>query len=152
MATRDKALSSGRRPVASMRWELPKAGIEFGSDVRTLLKKLEQAHQYPDRRGTYSTRQIVDALFDEQYRERTEMLRSQAEKLRIQNEVRRGELLAVVEVAEFCHTVAIRLRALILGLACPDADKQEVFRFLASLDDGSMLAERPRKKAKAKVS
>jgi hypothetical protein len=147
-----KVIRSGQRRLPSLRWEPAKAAIEFGVDVRTLLKKLEEARQYPDGQGAYSTRQLLAALYDDQYRQRSRLIAAQGEKLEINNALRRRELIPAGEVREFAHSVASQLRPVIIGLACPDADKQRVFMFLASLEDGTLLAQTPRKRSKLKAS
>jgi hypothetical protein len=109
----------GGRAISAMRWDLPKAAIEFGTDTRVLLKKLEVAHQAPDARGRYSTRQIIDACFDNQYQHRSALLAAQTEKLAIQNAVKRGELVPVKEVKAFWGKAATTLRPLILAMTAP---------------------------------
>jgi phage terminase Nu1 subunit (DNA packaging protein) len=131
----------GRRLMASMRWDLAKAAIEFGTDTRTLLKKLEQAHQVPDSKGKYSTRAILAACYDEQYRHRNELLKAQTDKLAIANEIRRGELVPVKEVKSFWQKAAVTLRPLILGMTAPDADKRAVFQAILELSEALAMRE-----------
>ena len=75
--------------------------------------------QAPDARGRYSTRQIIDACFDNQYQHRSALLAAQTEKLAIQNAVKRGELVPVKEVKAFWGKAATTLRPLILAMTAP---------------------------------
>jgi hypothetical protein len=146
-----KLLRSGGRAIAATRWDLAKGAIEFGTDPRTLLKKLEQARQYPDSRRTYSIRQFTAALYDTQYENRSRLIEAQAEKLAIQNALRRRDLIPSVEVAEFAHAVAVELRPVILGMSAPDSDKQSLFRVLTSFEDGHLLVGRPTRRGRKKA-
>lgn len=130
---------SGRRPLAALKWDLAKAAIEFGTDPRTLLKKLEQNRQYPNARGKYSTRQLLDAIYDESYKQRNELLKTQTEKLRLQNEARRAALVPAKELDAFSPQLAVGLRPVILGVSAPDQDKRKVFDFLAALESGELF-------------
>ncbi|MEI4914061.1 hypothetical protein Q8G39_28860, partial [Klebsiella pneumoniae] len=77
------------------------------------------ARAYPDSKGTFTTRQIVAALYDTQYENRSRLIEAQAEKLSIQNAVKRRELIPVKEVSELVHAMATELRPVILGLSAP---------------------------------
>jgi hypothetical protein len=143
-----KLVRSGGKPIAAMRWALPKAAIEFGTDTRVLLKKLEQSHQIPDARGRYSTRQILAACYDEQYKHRSALLAAQTAKLELANEVRRAELVPVKEVKSFWQKAATTLRPLILAMTAPDTDKQRVFQAILELTE-SLLSKEHQKRTRS---
>jgi phage terminase Nu1 subunit (DNA packaging protein) len=123
-----------------MRWTLSEASVEFAIARKDLLKRLS-IFGPADEEMTWGTRQIVLALYDDQYRRRSELLKQQSERFELNNAIKRGELVHVDQVKAFFRYAALTLRPLILAMAAPDNDKQRVFRALTELDAKVMAAE-----------
>ena len=69
------------------------AAKEFDIARETLGRRLGDSHQEPGPDGCYSTKQLTTAMFGDLYGAKLRTQNEQAEKLRIENEVSRGELL-----------------------------------------------------------
>jgi hypothetical protein len=134
LARSAKPVARSGKALPRIRWTLERAAVEFGTDSRVLLRKLERSGAHPDKGGTWTTRAILDALYDDQYRRRSELLAVQAEKVRLLNEVRRRTLIPVAEVKAIWHKTATVVRPLIIAMNGPDADKHRVFSELSKIE------------------
>jgi hypothetical protein len=77
-----------------LRWTVPRAALEFGLSKDTLRKRLATAGEKPDRSGTYSTPQIVRALYRGLAAEKLRETRGKADNWALKNAALRGELLS----------------------------------------------------------
>jgi hypothetical protein len=57
-------------PREILRWNIEKAGIEFGKTTAVLTRALAEIHAAPDEFGCYSTAQICEALFGDMHAEK----------------------------------------------------------------------------------
>jgi|SRR5271165_6976564 len=108
-----------------IRWTLEKAAIEFGTDRKTLTKKLRAQEAAPAEDGRYSTQQICVALFDDVEAERIRLLQEQSRRLKLANDKKSGEQVDADTVFRNYEGVFIALRQTILASHLSDAEKAE---------------------------
>jgi hypothetical protein len=77
----------------ALRWNLKKAAIEFRISKDTLRKNLNQVSATPGEDDCYSTEQITGAVFGDLYNARLRVENERFERLRLENEFTRGEVL-----------------------------------------------------------
>ena len=70
------------------------AAKEFDIARETLRRRLGDSHQEPEPDGCYSIKHLTTAMFGDLYGAKLRTQNERAEKLRIQNEVSRSELLS----------------------------------------------------------
>lgn len=116
----------GRRPDGPVRWSVNHAANEFDIDRRTLTKRLMSMGHQPDRKDTYSTRQIADAVFGDIDKVKLRLANEQADKLAIENEVSRGTLISVDDAAALNRRIAAAIKQKILGAGIPEADQNRI--------------------------
>src|SRR6516225_1422604 len=83
-----------------LRWTLVQAAREFDIAKETLRRRLGECHQEPAADGTYSTKQLTEALYGDLYGAKLRYQNEAAEKLRIENMVNRGELLSKAALSQ----------------------------------------------------
>jgi hypothetical protein len=99
-------MAAKAREEPRLRWTLENAAKEFDVAKKTLRRRLGECHQQPAADGTYSTRQLMVSLYGDLYGAKLRTQNEQAEKLRIENEVSRGELLSSRELARGFTAIA----------------------------------------------
>ena len=85
---------------ARLRWNLAMAEREFNVAKDTLRRRLGDSHEEPGPDGRYTTKQLTSALFGDLYGAKLRTQNEQAEKLRIENEISRAEVLSRSEAFE----------------------------------------------------
>jgi hypothetical protein len=80
-------------PAAALRWSPERAAREFGLTTNTLRKALNKDSPAPDKDGLYSTEQICGALFGIMHREKIRTQRQVADRITLENQITRGEML-----------------------------------------------------------
>jgi hypothetical protein len=117
-----------------LRWTLEKAAKEFDIAKETLRRRLGECHQQPAVDGTYTTRQLVTGLYGDLYGAKLRTQNEQAEKLRIENEVSRGELLSRRELARGFTEVAAAISSRVMACTeLPRLAREDILRDLASV-------------------
>ena len=104
-----KGKSGGGSALPSMRWTLSEASVEFGIARKDLLHS-SAIFGPADEEMTWGTRQIVMAIYDEQYRQRTKLLAQQSERFEINNAIKRSQLVDVDHCKAFFRYAALTLR------------------------------------------
>ena len=137
-------IDGGGASLPRIRWNLNLASIEFGIARKDLLRRLDRNGAVADK-GTYSTQQITEAIYDAQYHQRTELYSAQAAKFRLANALKAGELIPAKEVNAIWQKTASTLRPLIMSMTAPDSDKRRVFEALFAIE--TTIVKRTRKVA-----
>ena len=113
-----------------MKWTLTNAGIEFGVSRETLRKQLTVA-EIP-KKDTYSTKEICRAVFGDIENERLRLCREQADKLALDNEQSRQQLVPLSELLPKLEQYVAAARARIDGDPKLDRDeKDKIMRDIA---------------------
>jgi len=107
-----------------LRWTLRQAAREFDVAKDTLRRRLGECHQQPAADGTYTTRQLTEAIYVDLYGAKLRTQNEKAEKLRIENEVSRGELLNRRELARGFAQIAEAISARIMS--CTELPRAEL--------------------------
>lgn len=130
---------SAEPPIA---WTLFRAAQEFGLHRDTLKKRFIAAGIATAEDGTFSTSQICAAIYGDYQAEKTKLAKEQAEKVAIDNEERRGELIRVedaLEIAQrFCHAIRQRL----LASSLVDGEKNDILKDIRRLETAD-FTEKP---------
>jgi hypothetical protein len=116
-----------------LRWTLMQAAREFDVSKDSLRRRLGECHQQPAADGTYTTRQLVTGLYGDLYGAKLRVQNEQAEKLRIENEVSRGELLSRRELARGFAQIADAISARIMSCTeLPRLAREDILKDLSS--------------------
>jgi len=89
-----------------LKWNIVKAATEFGVSKDTLKKSLNQISAPADSDGLYSTQQICEALFGAMHQEKLRTQRQITERITLENQITRGEVLNGAELAKVLAQVA----------------------------------------------
>jgi len=89
-----------------LRWNLAMAAREFNVAKDTLRRRLGDSHEEPGPDGRYTTKQLTSALFGDLYGAKLRTQNEQAEKLRIENEISRAEVLNRAELSKAFAAIA----------------------------------------------
>ena len=116
-----------------LRWTLVQAAREFDIAKETLRRRLGECHQEPAADGTYSTKQLTEALYGDLYGAKLRYQNEAAEKLRIENMVSRGELLSRRELAKGFSAIAEVISARVM--ACNELPRTAREDILKDLSD-----------------
>jgi hypothetical protein len=92
---------------------LTRAGREFSIAKTSLAARLKEAGENPDENGLFSTRQLTQTLYGSLFAERLRLIREEADKVAIANQVARGELLNRTELMQAMSAVAASIVAII---------------------------------------
>lgn len=113
-----------------LRWTLNKAAEEFGFARQTVKNLVIREGIAPDEDSTYSTRQIVAALFGDLERQKQRRAKAEADLAEMERDERAKELMAVTAVESVWLEALGELRNVVLSLDLP-ADARA--RVMASL-------------------
>jgi hypothetical protein len=118
---------------ARLRWNLAMAEREFNVAKDTLRRRLGDSHEEPGPDGRYTTKQLTSALFGDLYGAKLRTQNEQAEKLRIENEISRGELLNRRELARVFAQIADAISTRIMSCTeLPRLAREDILRNLSS--------------------
>jgi hypothetical protein len=116
-----------------LRWSLVQAAREFSVPRENLRRRLGECHQQPAADGCYSTRQLTLALFGDLYAAKVRVQNEQFEKLRIENEISRGELLSRRELTHSFTAIAEAMSARIMSCTeLPRLAREDILKDLSS--------------------
>ena len=124
-----------------LRWTLEDAAFEFEVTERTLTARLKKARVLPTD-GTYSTHELVNALYDETTKNRARLYHAQALRIESLNKARSGEVYTRKEIEGFLLRLGAQLRRVLKGLDAPPDQLGEVFSALETLKIESVPAAR----------
>lgn len=131
MATKRQSGQASR----AIRWTIRQASVEFGKDRTHLTKRLRQVGEQPGQDGTYSTRQIVSAVFGDIDSKKLEIASEQAEKLKMENLLTKNGLLDKEYVRAMLTDAVTTIRQKIMNVReIPDDVKQDVLADLGAIE------------------
>jgi hypothetical protein len=138
-------------PNLPCRWLRQAICREFGIANDTLKKRLTEAEESPDPDDqTYSTAQIVSALFSGDRALRRRKLKEEADKLELENQITRGDFLSRSELARALTALANGIKQVIENSGLSREDQKEIGENLSSfavvLEDVARRQTRLRKK------
>ena len=114
------------KTVNSIRWSAFKASAEFGIDRLALTKAIKQNSIEPGKDGKFSTKQICNAVFGDIDSERLRLTREQADKIFLDNQKRKGELIERRAVRDFIGKVFVNIRQRITASHLIEEEKDEM--------------------------
>jgi hypothetical protein len=134
-----------------LRWTIEKASLEFGITSTTIKSRLKKARELPEADGTFSTHQLVSALFDQATIGRARLYMAQAQRIETLNLARNGELYSAKDIAAHLTGVGQHLKRLLMGLDAPEEQLAEVFQALSTFSIAHLpkakISQRDRKTA-----
>ena len=84
--------------------------MEFGHDKTTIAKRLKAASQEPDDDGTFTTAQVIAALFGDKEAAQTRKIAAEAEMKEGQLSLQQGRSLPTEDVFNFISSVLVTFR------------------------------------------
>lgn len=116
--------------VHRVRWTVQQAAGEFPINHKTLAERIRKAGIEPGPDQKFSTAQICQAAFGDLRGEQTRLAKENADARALENEKRRGTLVAAESVYKFYVSVFVKIRQVIL---CSDLSDDEKADLLAEL-------------------
>jgi hypothetical protein len=116
-----------------LRWNVERAGIEFGVTTVMLNRALAQISATPGNDGCYTTQQICEALFGDMHKEKIATQRQITERITLENEITRGEVLNRAELSRVFTMIAEAMSSRIMSYdALPRAAREDILKDLSS--------------------
>jgi hypothetical protein len=115
-----------------LKWDLKAAGREFGLTVDTLRRKLNAAKQTPAADGTWTTAQIVAALYGDIHGQRLRKTAAEATNWELKNSVLTGESLPRALLTSALTEIFIVIRQLIEGSSMTTPEKRDLLNTIAT--------------------
>jgi hypothetical protein len=122
--------SPKKKPI---KWTIQQASIEFGTSPPTLGKALAQASIAPAADGTYSTQEICQALFGLMHQEKLATQKEIREKLQLENQITRGQMLSRSELAKALALIADAMTSRIAASELSRSAKEDLLKDLSSI-------------------
>jgi hypothetical protein len=117
-----------------LRWNLRKAAVELGTTVDTLKKSLNQISAEPDADGLYTTGQLIQARYGELHQEKLRVHRETADRIALENQITRAEVLNRAELTKGFAAVADAIQSRIMACSeMPLTVRQDVLHELATI-------------------
>jgi hypothetical protein len=116
-----------------IRWSVEQAAAEFGRDYKAVKKNLIALDIHPGDDGKFSTPDIARAVFGDIDAERLRKTKEEADRIALENEKLRGELVEVAMVKQLGETIFVGLRQKILASSMTDQEKDELLTDMSSL-------------------
>jgi hypothetical protein len=117
----------------ALRWNVEKASTEFGVARNTLKKILNQNFIRPDPDGLYTTRQLCEGLFGSMHVEKLATQKEIREKLQLENQITRGQMLSRSELAKGLAQVADAMVCRIAASELSRSAKEDLLKELAGI-------------------
>jgi hypothetical protein len=118
-------------PAEPLRWSIKRAGKEFSVSEETLIKRFALYKEKPDPvTHTYSTIQLVLALYGDLQGERLRELKARADNWELRNGALKGELLERTEITRSGEAFFISVKAFVESSSMTRDEKND---FLESL-------------------
>lgn len=124
-----------------IRWNLSRAADEFGSHRDTIRKALLAGGHQADDAGTYSTRQIHQALSGDREAHKARLEKAQADRVELDNAERRRSLIPVEDALKLARKFTFAAQAKIRAVAdLTDEQKNAIIAELRGLKDADFEA------------
>jgi hypothetical protein len=106
---------------------------EFDVAKDTLRRRLGDSHKEPGPDGRHTTKQLTSALFGDLYGAKLRTQNEQAEKLRIENEISRAEVLSRSELSKVFAAIADAFASRLMSVqGLSRREKEDLLRDLSS--------------------
>ena len=122
-------LTSIPRPC---KWDVRAAAREFGLTVDTLRRKLNAAKQVPAAAGTWTTAQIVAALYGDIHGQRLRKTSAEATHWELKNQVLTGESLPRALLTPALTEIFVIIRQLIEASSMTTSEKRDLLNTIAT--------------------
>ena len=119
------------------------ASRNFGAERNSLAAKLAKAGEQPDKDGGYTVKQINTAIYSDYAAEKKRLTTEQADKIAIENRLRRGELMEVPRIVEIIQRVCFAARQIIMLSPLSNDDKAKTLTEFQRLRDLDLTAPLP---------
>jgi hypothetical protein len=117
-----------------LRWNLDAASREFNFSAQTLRAALNKNSAVPGDDNCYSTQQICDALFGALHLEKIRTQRQITERITLDNEITRGEVLNRSELAKGFAAIADAIVSRVMAAnELSRATKEDLLKDLSSI-------------------
>ncbi len=136
VATPEPAKPTERRQRSqadSIRWSIGMAAREFGLAHKTVAQRVTSTGTVPDEDGLFSTAKIHAAIFGDFEAERLRKIKEEADKLALENDKTRGQLVETEAVYKHFEGIFVGFRARILSSGLADIEKDEILNDLRRL-------------------
>jgi hypothetical protein len=117
----------------ALRWNVEKASTEFGVARNTLKKILNQNFIRPDTDGLYTTRQLCEGLFGSMHVEKLKTQKQITERITLENQITRGEVVNRAELAKALAQVADAMVSRIMVSELSRPAREDLLKDLASI-------------------
>jgi hypothetical protein len=111
---------------------LQAAAREFDWHTDTLKKKLIQAKENPGADGTWSTKQMVAAIFGDIAAERLRKVKEEADNVALKNSILRGESLPKGLMTPALEAIFIVIKQLIQASGMSSLEKRDILQTIAT--------------------
>lgn len=128
-----KRAGGQRSQVRTIRWSLAMMSREFGPDHKTLNKHLVASGITAGRDGLFSSRDALRLVCGDMDAERLRKMREEADKLELENGVRRGELLDKEAVKSLFEEGCAEQKQKILASGRSDAETDAILNELEQI-------------------
>ena len=122
-----------RSQAQQLRWSLAMMSREFGPDHKTLSKNLAASGITAGKDGLFSSRDALRLVFGDLEAERLRKTREEADKLELENEQTRGNLLETEAVYRHFERVFVAFRQKVLASSLTEEEKYDLLNDLCRL-------------------
>lgn len=131
---------SGRgRKTESIRWYQGTAASEFGIAPKTLKTRMTRLGIECRKDGTYSTKQICEAVFGDLDSEKLRLVREQADQVALKNAEARKELVALADIASGLNRAISGIKATIMAASNLEReDKEKILKACGDMWQSSL--------------
>jgi hypothetical protein len=120
-------------PRAALRWNVERAGIEFGLTSQTLRKSLAKTSATPDADGLFSTKQIIAAIYGAFDQEKLATQKQLTRKYEIANAIAEASVLDRAELSRVLGVIADAVSTRIMSATeIPREVREDVLREIAT--------------------
>lgn len=121
------------RQVERLRWTIQQASEEFNRDHKAIKRNLLSLDIHAGDDGKFSTADMARAVFGDIDAERLRKTKEEADRIALENEKLRGNLVEVSMVKQLGETIFVGLRQKILASSMDDQEKDELLTDMSSL-------------------
>lgn len=117
-------------PESALKWTIQRAAREFRVSHNTVKDALTETHQQPDEEGTFTTIQIVNALYSDLRTLRAKEIEARTLNWTLRNESARGALLDKKAVENALAAAAQAIIGVLKGSNLSRRDREDVMKEL----------------------
>jgi hypothetical protein len=117
----------------ALRWNIEKAGVEFGWTPVMLARALAQISAIPGEDGCYSTAQIAESLYGSMHQEKLATQKEIRKRYTLENAITEAGVLNRAELAKGFAAIADAMVSRIMAAQVPRSVKEDLLKELASI-------------------